>query len=209
MRTKELIPRFYDAVMWTGLDEPKWSVKAEVTEGVEYEIKYLNTDEIRKVDLFKKRMIEMTPVFLPAMKQGDWDTIIGPILSSKITMPMPEDTTELGMLKSRLREFLGKAKFDGDPTDIRGRAVLLRGLPVVQVHKGEEVVMFRSQDFDKYLKDTRADTVRKNMWFKMADNLGANSERLRVGYNFVSVWYVPADEYRPLKPEAHDFKPEY
>jgi hypothetical protein len=130
-------------------------------------------------------------------------------MSSKITMPMPEDTTELGQLKSRLREFLGKTKFDVDPTDIRGRAVLLRGLPIFQVHKGIEVVMFRSQDFDKYLKDTRADTVRKNMWFKMADSIGASSERLRVGYNFVSIWFVPAEEYKPLKQEPKDFKPEY
>jgi hypothetical protein len=210
MQAKALIPRFYDAIMWTGLDEPKWSVKAEVTDGVEYEIKYLATDELRKIDLFKKRMIEMTPVFLPTMKQGDWDAIIGPILSSKITMPMPEDTTELGMLKSRLREFLGKAKYDVDAGDPKGRLVLNRGLPCLQVHKGVEVVMFRAQDFDKYLKDTKTDTVRKNMWFKMLDNLGCGNDRVRVGaVSLVSVWFVSSEEYKPQQSDKHDFSPEY
>ena len=209
MQAKALIPKFHDAIMWTGLDEPKWSVKAEISEGVEYEIKYLSTDEMRKIDLFKRRMIEITPVYLPTMKQGDWDSIIGPILSSKITMPMPEDTTEVGMLKGRLREFLSKAKMDADPNDIRGRAVLMRGLPTLQVHKGVEVLMFRSQDFDKYLKDTKSDTVRKNMWFKMADDIGAGSDRVRVGPNFVSVWYVAFADYKPPEQDSHDFAPEY
>lgn len=209
MRSKELIPRFYEAIMWTGLDEPKWSIKAEVNEGAEYEIKYLSTDELRKIDLFKKRMIESTPVYLPPMKQGDWDTIIGPILSSKITMPMPEDTTELGMLKGRLREFLGKAKFNVEPEDTSARTALMRGLPVVQRHKGIDVIMFRSQDFDKYIRDTKADLVRKNMWFKMADDLGASSDRIRVGPNFVSIWYVPVDDFKPPEFEGKDFTPEY
>lgn len=210
MREKELIPRFFDAIMWTGMDEPRWSIKAAIADGgAEYEIKYLATDELRKLDLFKKRMIEHTPVFMPTMKQGDWDSIIGPIMSSKITMPMPEDTTELGGLKSRLREFLGKAKYDGDPNDTKGRQPLLRGLPVVQFYKGMDVVMFCSKDFEKYLKDTKSDSLRKNMWLKVIDEMGATSDRVRVGAQIMSIWFVKADDYRPAALEKHSFEPEY
>ena len=210
MKTKESIPRFFDAVMWTGSDEPKWSVRAEVSDGVDYEIKYLNTDELRKYDLFRRKMIEMTPVFLPTIKQAEWDLIIGPIMAGKIISPMPEDTTELGQLKIRLREFLAKADFGGDPSDPRGRSPLMRGLPVVQTYKGTTAIMFRSMDFEKYLRDTKTDiALKKNMWLKIADSFNASSDRIRVGPNFVSIWFVPAEEYKPGDNDPVDFTPEY
>lgn len=209
MKGRESMPRFYEAIMWTGLDTPKWSVKAELGEGVEYEIKYLDTDEIRKIDLFRRRMIELTPIFLPPIKQGEWEAIIGPVMSSKIAMPMPEDTTELGILKGRLHEFLSKANFKADVNDPQTRGALMRGLPVIYILNGVEVLLFRAQDFDKYLKDTKSDTVKKNMWFKMVDNIGASSERIRVGNQVMSVWAVASAAYHPDALPVHDFKPEY
>jgi len=209
MQNKDQMPEFCEAIMWTGASEPRWSVKAVVGDAAEYEIKYLNTDELRKYDLFRKRMIETTPVFLPTMKQGEWDTIIGPVMASRITMPMPEDTTETGMIKSRLREFLAKARFDADPNDTKNRQPLLRGLPVVQNHKGMDVVMFRSQDFDKYIKDTKTDVSKRDLWLKVCNDVGASSDRIRVGHNFVSVWCLPAKDYEPPDNDKHDFSPEY
>lgn len=209
MRSKELLPEFADAIMWVGSTEPRWSVKARMSEGIEYEIKYLNTDELRKYDLFRRRMIEMTPVFLPPMKQGEWDTIIGPVMAAKISMPMPEDTTELGVIKTRLREFLGKANFDVDFTDTKERKPLLRGLPVVQNYKGLDYIMFRSQDFEKYIKDTKTDLTKKDMWLRITNELGAQSDRIRVGPNFVSVWMLDVEDFRPPSEEKKDFTPEY
>lgn len=208
MKSKESIPRFYDAVMWTGSDTPKWSVKAELSEGVDFEIKYLNTDELRKYDLFRRKMIEMTPVYLPTLKQAEWDILIGPVMAGKITAPMPEDTTEFGQTKTRLKEFLAKTDFSADPGDPRSKQPLLRGLPVLQNHKGTTVVMFRSGDFDKYLRDTKTGPF-KDMWLKITDNLNAGSDRIRVGSNFVSIWFLIADEYMPGNNEPVDFTPEY
>jgi hypothetical protein len=210
MANRESIPRLFEAVMWTGMDEPRWSVKAAMGESIEYEIKYLTTDEMRKFDQFRRRMIELTPVYLPPLKQGEWDVIIGPILAAKITMPMPEDTTEVGMLKSRMRDFLAKTNFEVDPDDQKNRGPLLRGMPVFQKYKGEEVVMFRTQDFDKYLKDTKSDAIRRNMWLKIIDEMGATSEsRVRVMGQTMTIWIVAAAEYKPGGNEPIDFKPEY
>lgn len=209
MKTKELIPRFFEAIMWTGTDTPKWSVKAEVAEGVDpYEIKYLDTDELRKYDLFRRRMIEMTPIYLPTLKQAEWDQLIGPVMAGKIIAPMPEDITEIGMIKGRLRDFLAKADWDADSSDTRTRQPLMRGLPVVIVHKGIDVAMFRAQDFDKYLRDVKVGPF-KNMWLKMTDVLEAGSDRMRVGPNHVTAWYVPAEPYRPGTNDPVDLTPEY
>lgn len=208
MRSKESIPLFSEAIMWTGLDDPKWSVKATLTEGVDYDIKYLGTDELRKYDMFKRRMIEITPIFLPPMKQGEWEAIIGPVMANKIIVPMPEDVTDIGIIRNQLREFLGRAKFDVDADDLRNRAPLIRGLPVVQLYKGVETVMFRSKDFEKYLRDTKT-TEKKNLWMKVRDSLDASTDRIRVGPNFVTVWIVPAADYKPGAMEPHSFEPEY
>jgi hypothetical protein len=209
MRAKELIPEFSEAIMWIGQAEPRWSVKASMGEGIEYDIKYLGTDELRKYDLFRKKMIEMTPIFLPPIKQAEWDTIIGPVMASKIVMPLPEDVTESGIIKMRLREFLHKAKFDGDPDDPRDRRSLLRGMPVVQNIKGLTYILFRSQDFNKYIKDTRTEVSTKDMWALISTEIGAKTDRIRVGPSLVSVWMVDAENYLPEENEKRDFTPEY
>jgi len=208
MVSKESIPKFSEAIMWTGMEDPKWSVKAEIGEGAEYSIKYLSTDELRKYDMFKRKMIEMTPIFLPPIKQGDWEQIIGPVMANRIAMPMPEDVTDVGVIKNRLRDFLQKAKFDDDMKGPNGREPLMRGQPVYQTYHHVDVVMFRSSDFEKFLRDTKTDS-KKNLWLNMLENMGAQSDRIRVGQTLVTVWFVEAAEYLPHKYSKQNFDPEY
>lgn len=211
MKTKESIPRFFNAIMWLGSDQPKWSVQAEIDEATSYELKYLNTDELRKYDLFRRKMIEMSPIFLPTIKQGDWESIIGPVMAAKIVAQMPEDTTEMGMVGGRIREFLAKADFSVDPADTKVRSAILRGLPVFQTWKGEPVLMFRSQDFDKYLRDVKMSDLAKNdRWLKIADHFNASSERIKLSsVDTKAVWVISATNYMPGATPKHDFTPEY
>ena len=79
---------------------------------------------------------------------------------------------------------------------------------MVQVYKGQRVVMFRHVDFQAYLQKTKTDTG-KDLWFRASRKLGVLNDRVRVGKYVVGVWYLPIDDESGERQEPHDFKPEF
>lgn len=200
------LPLFSDLVKYLNTDPVMWEIRMN---GVPIT---LTTDELVDYRVIKIRALEKLHMMLPAkIKAAQWtDEILAGLMNNVRIEEAPEEAGNIGILSLRLDEFLRKADLTNPGVDIKDREVLFRGMPVVQTHQGERVIMFRSIDYEDYLKRTKTDIPRnKSLWHKCNRELGVKFDRVRVKQQVISVWFVPVNKIVDVNYDPIDVNPEY
>ena len=200
------LPMFSDLVKYLNTDPVMWEIKMN---GVPI---MMTTDELMDYKAVRLRAMERLHMVLPSkIKPGQWtDEILAELMQKVQIEEAPLESSPIGVLALRLDEFLRKADLSSQGIDLKDREALLRGMPVVQIHKGERVIMFRSIDYEDYLKRVRTDIPRnKSLWHKANREMGVQFDRVRVKEQLVSIWYVDFNRIVEVKHDAKDFTPEY
>lgn len=200
------LPLFSDLVKYLNTEPVMWELKMN---GVPIT---LTTEELVDYRVMRIKAMEKLHMMLPSkIKSGQWtDEILADLMNSVRVEEAPEESGPSGVLALRLDEFLRKSDLRSDGSDIRDRTGLLRGMPVVQIFKGERVIMFRSVDFEDYLKRTRTDIPRnKSLWHRANRDMGVCFDRVRVKEQVISIWYVLADKIAEVRHDPINFNPEF
>lgn len=200
------LPLFSDLVKYLNTEPVMWELKMN---GVPITV---TTEELMDYKTIRIRAMERLHTMLPSkIKPGQWtDEILSELMGDLRIEEAPQDSSPTGILEIRLHEFIRKADLTSDGTDTSDREHLLRGMPVVQYIKGEKVVVFRSIDYEDYLKRTRTDIPRnKTLWHRANRDLGVQFDRIRVGPQIVSVWIVPFDKVNNIEHEPVNLEPEF
>lgn len=200
------LPMFSDLVKYLNTEPVMWELKMN---GVPIT---MTTDELMDYKAVRLKAMEKLHVVLPSqIKAAHWtDEILSELMSKLEIEEAPLESSPTGNLAIRLDEFLRKADLTSDGSDTKDRESLLRGMPVVQIHQGRRVIMFRAIDYEDYLRRTRTDLPKnKSLWHRAHKDMGVNFDRVRVKSQLVSIWYVDYERLAHIKFEAPDFAPEY
>lgn len=200
------LPMFSNLVKYMNTDPVLWELQMN---GVSITF---TTEELMDYRLIRQRAVERLHMMLPSkIKPGQWtDEILAELMQTLVIEEAPMESSAIGVLNIRLEEFLRKSDLSSDGHDPKDRDALLRGMPVVQMHQAERVIMFRSIDYEDYLKRTKTDIPRnKSLWHKMNKDLGVKFDRIRVKNQLVSVWILPWDRIAEVKHDPVNVSPEY
>ena len=188
------------------------------TEPVMWELKMngvpitMTTEELVDYRQLRIRAMEKLHTILPSkIKPSQWtDEILAELMLTVQIEEAPLESSPMGILSLRLDEFLRKADLSSLGDDQRDREGLLRGMPVVQMHRTEKVIMFRSIDYEDYLKRTKTDIPRnKSLWHRANREMGVKFDRIRVKHQVISIWYVDFLQVAEMKPDPLNFDTEY
>jgi len=160
--------------------------------------------------LLRKELLMKLDIMLPPMKVMDWTNILNDLLITHTKEFVPETATITGLVRTRMVEFIQKADMTVDGKDTEDRALINRGVPVVQEMDGERSVVFRAQDFVSYLKKTRGEDIKGASLFLALREAGLQSKKIRLdktSENKTSIWYMPIGEALPLGDT--EFRTEY
>lgn len=200
------LPMFSDLVKYGNTEPVMWEIKMN---GVPI---MFTTDELMDYRVVRMRAVEKLSMMLPSkIKPAQWTDEILAGLMEKLTIEQaPIESTVSGVLQTRLHEFLKRADLKSNGEDISDRESLQRGMPVVQQHEGDRVIMFRSIDYEDFLKRTRTDIPRnKNLWLRANREMGVQFDRVRVKHQLVSVWWIPVNKIFENEFTHKDFSTEY
>ena len=200
------LPLFSDLVKYLNTEPVMWEVRMN---GVPIT---MTTEELMDYKQLRLRAMEKLHMVLPSkIKPAQWtDEILAELMANVQIEEAPLEASPMGVLALRLDEFLRKADLTSPGDDPRDRESLLRGMPVVQSHKGEKVIMFRSIDYEDYLKRTRTDIPRnKTLWHRANREMGVQFDRIRVKQQIISIWFVDYTKVAEVKHDAMNFDPEY
>ena len=200
------LPLFSGLVKYLNTEPVMWELKMN---GVPIT---MTTEELMDYKQVRIRAMEKLHTVLPSkIKPGQWtDEILAELMQTIQIEEAPLEASPMGVLALRLDEFLRKADLTSDGMDPKDREGLLRGMPVIQIHKGERVIMFRSVDYEDYLKRTRTDIPRnKNLWHRANREMGVQFDRIRVKQQIISIWYVDFTKVADVKHDSLNFEPEY
>lgn len=107
-------------------------------------------------------MLEQADRVVYPMKPKEWHNQLATCIQTIQREEAPEDASEAGMIRVRLREFLKKAR---DDTDGKDGHFLSHGHPVVMEEEGVKYVFFKGTSFVDYLRRTKSSTMRGNdLW---------------------------------------------
>lgn len=203
------MPRFHGLVKFYNADPIRFDLLVG-DEETSRKIEGLTIDELVSFPELRKAVMAKMHIVLPRLKADEWDRILKDLFDKVAIEEIPEDSTPEGQVRIRLHEFLRKADLNSPGDEAKDRERLLRGNPVVQLHKDERVVMFRHADFVTYLTKTKTDVIKnKDLWFRASRKMGVDGCRLRIGKMVVPVWYVPVAELEINEQHPADFTPEY
>ncbi|MBT9158754.1 MAG: hypothetical protein DDT26_00001 [Dehalococcoidia bacterium] len=209
MSARATMPAFHSLVKFHNAEPMRFDLSVGDSE-TSRRIEGLTIDELVSFPELRKAVMAKTHVVLPRLKGDEWDKILRGLFESVTIEDVPEDSTPEGMVKTRLFEFLRKADLKSEGEHVKDRDALLRGVPVVQIHNDERVVMFRHVDFVAYLTKTRTDAIKnKDLWFKASRKMGVSNTRVRVGKTSIPVWLLPVSAVEQHDQTAADFTPEY
>lgn len=158
-------------------DPPRYFVKVD---GMTVET---SSDSLLKYNQFKLRVMEVTKILMPMLKQYEWEERLHPLLQTATEVEAPPDAGTLGQFKFHLLDFLSRRREgETDPKE------LLRGMPFEK--NGH--VYFRGPDFYQFLEQHRFRDYSKAEVFSALHKLGAESKPLKVGKeNVVRAWFLP------------------
>lgn len=209
MAARATMPLFHGLVKYHNTDPIRFELMVGEEENAR-RIENLTIDELSNFAEFRKAVMARTHLVLPRLKADEWDKILRDLFENVTIDEVPEDATPEGAVRLRLIEFLRKANLKSEGDEKKDREALLRGVPVVQLHKDERVVMFRSVDFSAYLQKTKTDAIKnKDLWFKASRSMGILNDRIRVGSSVIPVWYLPVAAIDEEVQHAAKFEPEY
>ena len=200
------LPLFSDLTKYLNTEPVMWELKMN---GVPIT---MTTEELVDYKQLRIRAMEKLHVVLPSkIKPAQWtDEILAELMLSVQIEEAPLESSPMGILSLRLDEFLRKADLTSSGEDQKDRDGLLRGMPVVQMYKAEKVIMFRSIDYEDYLKRTKTDIPRnKSLWHRANREMGVKFDRIRVKNQVISIWYVDYAQIVETKPDSLNFDPEY
>jgi hypothetical protein len=200
------LPMFSNLTKYMNTDPVLWELQMN---GVPITF---TTEELMDWRMVRQRAVEKLHMMLPSkIKPSQWtDEILAELMGKLTIEEAPMESSPIGVLHIRMEEFLRKSDLTSDGLDPKDRDALLRGMPVVQFHQDARVVMFRSLDYEDYLKRTKTDIPRnKALWHKMNKELGVKFDRVRVKQQLVSVWMFPVDRLSEVKLDPIKVAPEY
>ena len=206
MANEAKLPIFSDLVKYLNTEPVMWELRMNGTPMT------MTTEELVDYRAVRIKAMERISVVLPStIKQSQWtDDILSGLMAAVRVEEAPLESSPGGVLALRLDEFLRKADLTSTGEDHTDRESLLRGMPVVQVHQGEKVVMFRSVDYEDFLKRTRTDIPRnKNLWHRANRDMGVTFTRVRLKHQIISVWCVPFEKLVGQKFDSVNFEQEY
>lgn len=209
LASRAAMPKFSRLVKYRNTDPLRFDLYLDNDENAR-KIEGLTIDELSAFPELRKAVMARTHMVLPRLKNDEWDTILRSLFEHIELDEVPEDATPEGAVRVRLSEFLRKANLKSEGDEKKDREALIRGIPVVQLHENERVVMFRSVDFVSFLQRTKTDVVKnKDLWFKLTGHMGVMSTRVRIGKVVLPVWYVPVAAIEQEEQHATRFEPEY
>ena len=200
------LPLFSDLTKYLNTEPVMWELKMN---GVPITV---TTDELVDYRAVRMKAMEKLHVILPSkIKPAQWtDEILAELMINVQIEEAPVETSTMGVLAIRLDEFLRKADLSSDGKDPKDRDGILRGMPVVQMHKTQKVIMFRAIDYEDYLKRTRTDIPKnKSLWHRANREMGVQFDRIRVKQQLVSIWYVDFAKIEDIKQDPINFNPDY
>jgi len=200
------LPLFSELVKYANTEPVMWELKMN---GVPIT---MTTDQLMDYRIIRMVAAEKLHTMLPAaIKASQWtDDILAKLMMEVRIEEAPIESSPIGLLTLRLEEFVRKADLTADGMDIRDREGLLRGMPIVQLVRNERLIMFRSVDYEDYLRRTHTDIPRnKDLWHKANRGMGVRFDRIRVKSQIVSVWCVSIDRFVEIRQEALNFDPEF
>ena len=200
------LPTFSDLTKYLNTEPVMWEIRMN---GVPV---MLTTEELMSWKSVRERAAEKLHIILPAkMKPSQWtDEILAGLIQKVRLEEAPFDSSPNGSLTMRMEEFLRKADLKSDGSDPKDREALLRGMPVVQVHHNERVIMFRAMDYEDYLRRMKTDIPRnRTLWHRANKQMGVSFDRIRVGQQLLSIWYIEVSRINENKFETIDSTPEY
>lgn len=209
MSARATMPSFHSLIKYRNAEPMRFDLSVG-DEEASRQIEGLTIDELVSFPDLRKAVMAKMHIVLPRLKADEWDKILRALFDDVRIEDVPEDSTPEGAVRTRLLEFLRKANLKSEGDQLKDREALARGVPVVQLHNDERVVMFRSVDFSAYLAKTRTDVIKnKDLWFKASRHMGVLNARIRVGKNVIPVWYIPITMVEENEQHAADFTPEY
>lgn len=149
-------------------------------------------------------MLEQADKVVYPMKPKEWHNMLATTIQTIQREEAPEDASESGMIRIRLREFLKKAR--DDETD--GSHFLGVGHPIVAAEDGVKFVFFKGTSFVDYLRRTKSSTMRgPDLWAALRA-VGVEYVRTRkFGIKGGHIWKA---KYEPDEPVEHPtIKSEY
>jgi hypothetical protein len=200
------LPMFSDLVKYLNTEPVMWELKmngASVT---------MTTEELIDYRAVRIKAMEKISVVLPStIKASQWsDEILAELMRNARVEEAPLESSPLGALAIRLDEFLRKADLSSTGEDAADKEGLMRGMPVVQMFQGNKVIMFRSIDYEDFLKRTKTDIPRnKTLWHRANRDLGVSFARVRVKNHVIQVWVVPFEKVVDVQFDSVDHELEY
>lgn len=182
------IPEFTDLVKFVS-DPVRWEVKIDgkLVTG-------LSTPQLMDWRYIRELVMERLNRVVPMIKSQEWDRVLSKVMEGVRVIDTPDDASVSGIIRSRLRDFAKRTDLLSFGEDTSERLALSRGLPCVQVYEGQRMVMFRSQDFQAFLKRTRSEELKGvNMWLAVRA-IGVIHAKIRVGKGTQNVWMIPVEE---------------
>lgn len=186
------LPVFTDLIQ-IDTDPPRWEVMMDGR----YKVTNLSTMDLLDFSRMRAVIIERLLKVVPKIAPQEWERVLAELMESARKIEAPDDASPGGIIRERLRDFVGRIDIRGSGLDTESRKALYRGLPVMQMYEGERVIMFRGADFMAYLKRHKAEVLRDiNLWIALR-RIGATHQKLRVGEKSINVWCVPAAAFEP------------
>ena len=197
------MPNFSDLVQ-VMTDPPRW----EITLDAMHRVTNLTTSDLLDFKQIRMAIMDRLLKVVPSLKPPEWDRILTQLMENVRKVEAPEDASPGGVVRDKLRDFVGKLDLSIKGLDTDARKSLLRGMPVIQMYEGQRMVMFRGSDFMQYLKRTRSEDLKGiNLWLAVRA-MGASHHKLRVGERTINVWSVPAEVFEGGSIEAPSFSSE-
>lgn len=210
MAARSTMPRFHSLVKFRNAEPMRFDLSVGEDDESSRRIEGLTIDELVSFPELRKAVMAKTHIVLPRLKNDEWDKILRELFEKVSIEDVPDDSTPEGQVRIRLLEFLRKANLKSEGDETKDREALVRGVPVVQLHQDERVVMFRHVDFVAYLTKTKTDAIKnKDLWFRANRSMGVQNARVRVGKNVIPVWYLPVSAVEENEQHAVDFTPDY
>ena len=159
-------------------DPPSWLLEVN---GVDLT---LTTEELMDYKRIRVKVLENVDIVAPSLKKEDWISVLEGLVENKQVSDAPPDSGVAGQLKNMLFEFLQMSKTSETKEDIQ------RGIPAKSTIKEENVVIFRSTDFIRFLKNKKFNVPPGNKLWLIMRQIGCNHGLVRIGKP-VQIWYIP------------------
>lgn len=170
----------------------------------------LTTQQLMDFKQIREAIADNLTKLVPPMKNDRWQAQLFKLMEEAVLLEAPEEATQEGLLRSRLRQFLSKTDLESPGDDTADRDALMYGSPVVQLDSDKRrVVYFRGQDFLDYLKKQRIDDIKGPSLWVILKQQGLGNSKLRVGNQSINVWSWPLEDMGVTEIPAKEIKSEF